>query len=345
MAHIVICGKEVIYSRKSRDPCPCKGNWPYSGLQRNTGHPADTTRCADCHIVTDKWFCSASFKDMIPRQMGAGSLSASSIDQCSVLEEGQHGADMGTHAYFMAFLCEREAGSPTETCRNWERKELMDCVGNIVTRCSEEGAWCFPCCVLCCECLVSLETAEAWSFLRLGPVLLPVTEMEESAYVVFSPATQWPCSAAKKLQQLWCFLDHERWQNEQINSYYYTSRSNLNQKSQRQAFLNRTWYKMGLIWFRIRFITVPYLQGCPETNQKPSPSRFRSRGCKSQVQKQYFRKTHLVFTGGWGCLNSFANLSLKCFWKTCLMSHRGSQRNQEMILQCFGIAGCFSRLI
>lgn len=109
--------------------------------------------------------------------------------------------------------------------------------------------------------------------------------------------------------------------------------SNLNQKCKRQAFLNETWYKMGLIWFRIRFTTVPYLQGCPERNQKPKLSGFHYKGCTSQVQLWYFRKTHLVFTGGCRCLNSIAHLSLRCFWKTCLMSHRGSQRNQEMILQ------------
>lgn len=90
MTHIVISGKEVIYSHRSRDLCPCKSNWLYSGLQKSTGHEADMTRCVDCHILTDNWFHSASVKDMIPGQVGAGSLSASSIDQCPVLEEGQH---------------------------------------------------------------------------------------------------------------------------------------------------------------------------------------------------------------------------------------------------------------
>lgn len=95
---------------------------------------------------------------------------------------------------------------------------------------------------------------------------------------------------------------------------------------------------MGLIWSRIRLTTVPYLQGCPERNQKPKPSGFHNRGCTSQVQLWYFRKTHVVFTGDCRCLNSIVNLSLKCFQKTSLMSHRGSQRNQEMTCNILAFA-------
>lgn len=135
MTHIVICGKELIYSHRSRAPCPGKGNWPYSGLQRNTGHPADRTRCADCHIVTDNWFRSASVKDMIPRQMRVGSLSASSIDQCPVLEEGQHWCWHGDPCMcYILSLWDGSRISNRNLKKLWEEGTHVDCVGNTLSQ-------------------------------------------------------------------------------------------------------------------------------------------------------------------------------------------------------------------
>lgn len=47
----------------------------------------------------------------------------------------------------------------------WERSRIsnrnLQKLGDEGTRCSEEGAWCFPCLTLWCECSVWLETGEA----------------------------------------------------------------------------------------------------------------------------------------------------------------------------------------
>lgn len=196
MTHVVICGKEVIYSHRSRDLCLCKSNWLYSGLQKSTEHQADMTRCVDCHILTDNWFRSASVKDMIPEQVGAGSLSATSIDQCPVLEEGQHWCWCGDPCIRGVLSLWERSRISNRNLQKWgEEGTHVDCIENTPTFCSEEGAWCFPCLVLCCECLVFLETGGALNFLRQGPVLLSVTGLDGSAYVVFSPATQQACSA------------------------------------------------------------------------------------------------------------------------------------------------------
>lgn len=152
VTHSDLWERGSIFSQ-SRDSCPCKGNWPYSGLQRNTGHPVDMSRCADCHIVTDKWFCSASVKDMIPRQRVAGSLSASSIDQCPVLEEGQHWCWHGDPCiHYVLALWERSGISSRNLQKLGEQGTPVDCVGNTLTCCSEEDARCFPCLILGCEC-------------------------------------------------------------------------------------------------------------------------------------------------------------------------------------------------
>lgn len=51
-------------------------------------------------------------------------LSLSMLTSVLCMRRGSSGADVGTHAYILVLLCDREVGCPKEICRNWEREQL-----------------------------------------------------------------------------------------------------------------------------------------------------------------------------------------------------------------------------